>query len=173
MDKLIPIGKRLQDEVIQSVADYIARAETIFARQFKPIEICFDLSGRSAGMYKVFHGKRVIRFNPYHFAKHPEENMLETIPHEVAHYITDQIYGIKNIRPHGKEWQAVMNKFGVEPKRTFSYSLEGIPTRQHKKFNYKCSCTEFKITTRRHHKILRGQAVYSCRHCGENIKQII
>lgn len=170
MNKVIPIGKQLQNEISQAVASYVERAESIFSCKFESIDIRFDLSGRSAGMYKLHRGNRVIRFNPYHFAKYPDENMTETIPHEVAHYITDQVYGIKNIRPHGKEWQALMLKFGIEPKRTFSYSLEGIPTRQHKKHSYKCACAEFEITTRRHNKILKGQATYSCRKCGENIQ---
>ena len=165
-----PIDSVKEREIVTLVDDYIDQAGLIFETKFKPITVLFDLYGRSAGMYKVNMGKRVIRFNPYHFAKYSEENINETIPHEVAHYISDQVYGIKNIRPHGKEWQAIMLKFGVEPKRTFSYSLEGIPTKQHKRYQYSCGCMEFSITTRRHNLILNKKAEYSCRECGKKIK---
>jgi len=172
MKMVEPISNAIQRKIIILVNNYITQAENIFNRQFKPIDILFDLKGRSAGMYKLYRGKRVIRFNPYHFAKYPDENMSETIPHEVAHYIADQVYGIRNIRPHGQEWQALMLKFGVQPKRTFSYSLDGIPTRAHKKFAYRCSCTQYEITTRRHNKIKKGLAAYSCRQCGKKIQYL-
>lgn len=172
MQNIEPVGELTKNEIIERVAEYILRSENIFGQAFKPVEVLFDLTGRSAGMYKVFRGKQVIRFNPYHFSKYLEENMLETIPHEVAHYITDQVYGLRNIRPHGKEWQALMLRFGVEPRRTFSYSLEGIPTRTQKRFPYACSCMQFEITTRRHNSIQKGRMEYRCRQCGSKIKYI-
>jgi len=170
MSIITPINKSKQDDITLLVDDYIDRANHLFGQNISPINVLFDLKGRAAGMYKVTRKQKVIRFNPYHFAKFPEENMNDTIPHEVAHYVTDQIYGLRNIRPHGREWQAVMLKFGLEPKRTFSYSLEGIPTRMHKRHTYACGCMQFEITTRRHNLIQKGKSEYSCRQCGGKIK---
>lgn len=172
MPTVTPINETTQKEIVTLVDDYIDRANYIFGKTFLPIDVIFDLKGRAAGMYKVYRKQKVIRFNPYHFAKFPEENMKETIPHEVAHYITDQVYGIRNIRPHGAEWKALMLKFGVEPKRTFSYSLDGIPTRAHKRHPYSCGCMEFAITTRRHNKIQNQKAEYLCQQCGGKLKYI-
>lgn len=172
MSIVMPINEAVQNEIITLVDYYIDRANHIFDKNFSPINVAFDLKGRAAGMYKVIRSQRVIRFNPYHFAKHHEENMSETIPHEVAHYITDMVYGIRNIRPHGKQWKDLMLKFGVEPKRTYSYSLDGIPTRIHKRHNYSCGCMQFEITTRRHNKIQQKKAEYSCRQCGGKLKYI-
>lgn len=172
MLNVTPISDTAQNKIILLVDDYIDRANHIFEKKFPPIDVVFDLKGRAAGMYKVACNQRVIRFNPYHFAKHPEENMSETIPHEVAHYITDLVYGIRNIRPHGAQWKDLMLKFGVEPKRTYSYSLDGIPTRIHKRHNYSCGCMQFEVTTRRHNKIQQKKAQYSCRQCGGKLKYI-
>lgn len=170
MPLIEPINASIQDEIITLVDDYIDKANSIFKRRFEPIEVLFDLRGRAAGMYKVHGSKKVIRFNPYHFSKFFEENMQETIPHEVAHYITDQVYGLRNIRPHGKQWKMLMLEFGVEPRTTFSYSLDGIPTRKHKRHTYSCGCMQFEITTRRHNIIQKGKAEYACRQCGRKIK---
>jgi len=172
MSIVTPINEVVQNEIIILVDDYIDRANHLFEKNFPPIEVVFDLKGRAAGMYRVARNHRVIRFNPYHFAKHHEENMNETIPHEVAHYITDLVYGLRNIRPHGVQWKDLMLKFGVEPKRTYSYSLDGIPTRIHKRHTYTCGCMKFEITTRRHNKIQQEQAQYSCRQCGGKLKYI-
>ena len=172
MMKISPITTGTENKIIELVNDYIDQASHIFERSFEQIEVRFDLTGRAAGMYKVTPAAKLIRFNPYHFAKFIDENMHETVPHEVAHYISDQVYGLRHIRPHGKEWQAIMWKFGVEPKRTFSYSLEGIPTRVHKRHTYSCDCMQYEITTRRHNNIQSGRAEYSCRQCGSKIKFI-
>lgn len=165
-----PIDENTQGEIIQLVDAYIDQANSIFSAEFPPIDVSFDLKGRAAGMYKVAGTQRIIRFNPYHFSKHYEENMCETIPHEVAHYISDLVYGIRNIRPHGAQWKNLMLEFGVEPNRTFSYCLEGIPTRVHKRHTYTCGCKEFEITTRRHNKIQQQGAAYTCRECGGKLK---
>ena len=170
MPTILPITIAEQKEVITLVDNYIECATDLFKKKFSAIDVMFDLKGRAAGMYKIDKGKRMIRFNPYHFSKYPEENYRETIPHEVAHYIVDQLYGMRNVRPHGKEWQSLMLNFGVEPKRTFSYSLDGIPTKAHKRYAYTCGCMQFEITTRRHNMIQHGKAEYSCQQCGNRIK---
>jgi len=172
MQKNKRLDENNQLNIIQLVNDYIQRSEIIFDRTFKPIDVSFDLSGRAAGMYKVVRGVGQIRFNPDHFEQYPEENWNETIPHEVAHYITDQVFGMRNIRPHGKQWKALMLQFGVEPKRTFSYSLEGIPNRMHKRHPYRCICSQFEITTRRHNTIQNGRADYLCKQCGQKIEYV-
>ena len=167
----IPISVVTQQKIINLTEGYIVQAGDIFNREFNQIDIRFDLTGRAAGMYKVDGRCKQIRFNPDHFATHRQENIRETIPHEVAHYIISEVYGIRNVKPHGLEWQALMRKFGVEPRRTYSYSLDGIPTRQHRRYLYACACREFEITTRRHNSIQSGRAYYTCKDCGDTIKK--
>ena len=161
-----PISTSLQERVIQHTRHFIQSAAEYYQREFKEIPVIFDLSGKAAGMYRVKAGQRVIRYNPYVFAKYFDDNFNETIPHEVAHYVTDVLYGLRKIRPHGNEWKSVMQVFGVKANRTANYDLNGLPTRNFQKFVYHCGCQNYELTSRRHNKILRGTGHYMCRECG-------
>lgn len=163
---IAPIPENLQQQVIQQTRHFIKIASDYYDRSFNEIPVLFDLKGRAAGMYRVRAGQRVIRYNPYIFAKYYSDNLNETIPHEVAHYVTDVLYGLPSIRPHGVEWKSVMQLFGVRANRTANYDLAGLPKRQHQLFNYSCDCRTFELTSRRHNKILRGIGQYQCRDCG-------
>ncbi|MGD2055902.1 MAG: SprT-like domain-containing protein, partial [Gammaproteobacteria bacterium] len=125
----------------------------------------FDLQGRAAGMYRVREGRRWIRYNPWIFARHLEDSLGQTIPHEVAHYVTDILYGLANIRPHGVEWRAVMHALGAEPRATGRYDLEGIPVRGQRRFDYRCDCTTHRLSICRHNRVQRSERTYVCRYC--------
>jgi len=111
-----PIDAGQQRAVHLATERCLRRAGELCGRDFASIPVTFDLTGRSAGMYRVRHGRRSIRYNPYLFAKYFEDNLAVTVPHEVAHYVTDMLYGLHRVRPHGMEWQAVMRSLGVEPR---------------------------------------------------------
>ena len=161
-----PISPILQEQVIERTQHFIKSAGEYYSRSFKDIPVLFDLTGKAAGMYRIKAGQRVIRYNPYVFAKYYDDNYKETIPHEVAHYITDMLYGLRKIRPHGSEWKSVMDVFGVAANRTANYDLSGLPVRKHQIYVYHCGCQNFELTSRRHNKIIRGTGHYMCRDCG-------
>jgi len=164
-----PIDTPFQEKVISTTSQFIARAESLYDRSFRPIPVNFDLKGRTAGMYRVRNGQAEIRYNPFLFAKFPEDNLATTVPHEVAHYITDQVFGLRNIRPHGKEWKSLMAEFGCDASRTCQYDLKGIPVRREARHLYQCSCTTHQLTRRRHNRILRHNVFYLCRICGDKL----
>jgi len=180
MKNIEAINIKQQQQVVRQTHEYIERAEKIFDREFKLIPVKFDLIGRAAGMYKVIQDSRVIRYNPHIFAKYFEDNLALTIPHEVAHYVTDMEYGYRRsslfrrrrIRPHGEEWQNVMSEFGVDATRTCDFNLEGIPQRKHKVFAYACKCKQHELGSRRHNKVIKGKADYFCKHCGDKLNQV-
>lgn len=169
-DSISPITAGQQQQVLNETLRFLDVASDHFLQDFDTIPVLFDLKGKAAGMYRVKMGQRVIRYNPFIFAKYFDDNLQQTIPHEVAHYITDVLFGMRNIRPHGKEWKAVMHVFGVEPNRTASYDLSGVPQRRFDSFIYHCGCQDYALTSRRHNKILRGQGHYLCRDCGGKLK---
>ncbi len=169
MATIEPIDHDQQQRVITRTTDFVRRAGKVFNRPFQVIPVVFNLTGRAAGMYRVRKNEREIRYNPYIFAKYFDDNLAVTVPHEVAHYITDIVYGLRNIRPHGAEWQALMQAFEADASRTCSYDLEGVPVRTHKRFTYQCSCTTHQLTTRRHNNVRRGKARYFCRYCGDEL----
>ena len=171
-----PIGPDEQQQVVDQTEHFIRLGGEFLGRKFDNIPVHFDLKGRTAGMYKVMgRGRRIqrqIRYNPWIFAKYYENNLTVTVPHEVAHYLVDCVYGLRNVRPHGAEWKAVMSSFGVDSRATSTFDLEGIPTRRRQQIDYRCGCKAHQLGVRRHNKVLRGEANYLCRYCGEVLKLV-
>ncbi len=166
-----PISLDQQQLVIERVAELLLQCEQKYNRSLKPLEIRFDLSGRSSGMYVIRQKQKYFRFNPFIFAKYFDDALATTVPHEVAHYVSDILFGIKKIQPHGKEWQAIMHSMGVEPRVTGDYDLTGVPVKRQRRFDYVCACMTHQLTTTRHNKILKNKASYSCQKCGEALKE--
>jgi SprT protein len=104
------------------------------------------------------------------FARYFDDNLQNTIPHEVAHYVVDVLHGMRDTRPHGKEWQKVMHVLGAVPQRTHQYDLQGIPQRRQRRFTYHCGCNVYQLTTRRHNLILNGERRYLCRSCNSELQ---
>jgi SprT protein len=160
-----PIDAQQQQQVIDETGRFVRKAGELFARQFAPLEVHFDLSGTTAGMYKI-HGRRSwVRYNPWIFGKYFSENLRDTVPHEVAHYVVHQVFGWGRVKPHGVEWCTLMEWFEADPEVTFNYDLEGIPRRRQRTHGYRCACREHQLSTTRHNRILRGAGRYRCSYC--------
>ncbi|MCI0655283.1 MAG: SprT-like domain-containing protein [Methylococcaceae bacterium] len=171
MNSIQPLNRGQQNLVTARTAAFIHLAETIFNRHFDRIPVCFDLKGRSAGMYRVTRNQGQIRYNSFIFSKYFADNLAVTVPHEVAHYITDAVYGLRNIRPHGSEWKRLMAQFGADASRTCNYDLNGIPVRRTRRHVYVCGCSTHQLTSVRHNKIQRGTAHYFCRNCRRKLTE--
>jgi SprT protein len=166
-----PLDKIQQQVVRIATYEYIDTARQIYNIEASDIPVNFDLKGRAAGMYRVSNNKREIRYNPHLFSKYYEDNISTTIPHEVAHYITDVLFGLIHIRPHGREWKAVMQDLGATPQVTSNYDLTGIPTRKLKSYSYQCGCTTHQLSATRHNKVSRHISRYHCKRCGTQLKK--
>jgi SprT protein len=170
IDYIAPISDEQRSEVRNLALNYITLAGQIYNKSFSAIPITFDLRGKCAGMYQRKGRERRIRFNPWLFAKYYKHSNEQTVPHEVAHYITDCLWRFRRVKPHGKEWQSVMQTFGVEPKVTGSFDLTGIPTKQCQRFSYSCGCKINQISLIRHRRVQSGQAEYRCKDCRQLLK---
>jgi SprT protein len=166
-----PITSAQQQQVIVRVTELLQQCHQHFNHAFQPIDIRFDLRGRTSGMYVVKNKQRYLRFNPFIFAKYFADSMASTVAHEVAHYVADVLFGHKNIKPHGKEWQAIMYTLGVEPRVTGNYDLSGIPIKRQRRFHYRCNCMTHELTAVRHNRIVNGTARYFCRQCNGALLQ--
>jgi len=164
-----PLDEQQHEQVRRATVNCLQQAGQLF--QFSPqsVAVTFDLTGSAAGMYRVRGAERVIRYNPYIFAKFFANNLAVTVPHEVAHYVTDRLYGLRNIRPHGAEWKTVMHSLGADPSVTARYDLSGVPVRRQRRYSYRCECSTHQLSSCRHNKIQRGQSSYLCRRCGSAI----
>ena len=167
-----PISQCQQAEVADVTLGYIQRASQLYSTRFAVIPILFDLRGKSSGMYQRTGDQKKIRFNPWLFAKDFQQSIAETVPHEVAHYITDCLWTKVSVKPHGCEWQSVMKVLGVSPKVTGNYDLTGVPVKQYQRVAYHCVCQVHQLTLIRHRRILSGRARYHCRTCRGLLKAV-
>lgn len=149
-----------------------------FYRLKQPLpEIDLSLKGRAAGQARWRWKKGrftrpvmdqlCIRLNLDAYRLDMQEMLEETIPHEVAHLITQILHGYKKIAPHGAEWRAVMSDcFGItQARRTHDLTLPRA-RKVSRRFLYRCQCDrEHLLTSIRHNRIRRG-TVYLCRQCG-------
>ncbi len=165
-----PINAAQRARVVSETQIYIERAAQIVSKAIPMLPVTFDLTGRACGMYRVRGRMREIRYNPYIFAKYFADNLAVTVPHEVAHYVVDRLYGRRKCRPHGVQWQALMESFGVDASRTANYDLSGIPLRTQRQFSYHCGCRQHLFSTRRHRKVARGESLYHCRYCRNEVR---
>ena len=160
-----PLSREQRRRVVEATCATIAQASELYDRGFAEIPVTFELRGRAAGMYVVRGGQRIIRYNPHIFARYFSDNLVNTVPHEVAHYVTEVLYGLRRVRPHGPEWRAVMRAFGVEPATTCRYDLDGIPVRRQRRYSYQCGCMTHSVSAVRHRRSQDGLARYHCRRC--------
>ncbi len=160
-----PIGNSQRQLVLAHTDFFVKQAEDIFERRFKRIPVLFDLSGTTAGMFRLHGRRREIRYNPWIFAKYFEENLRDTVPHEVAHYIIYATFGDQGIKPHGQQWRDLMTCFGADPGVTFNMDLEGVPQRRQRTHPYRCDCRLHELSTTRHNRVQRRRGEYLCRYC--------
>ncbi|MCK5395745.1 MAG: SprT-like domain-containing protein [Gammaproteobacteria bacterium] len=168
-----PLSTEKQQLVIEETQACIDQATNLFGVKDTGVEIVFNLKGRTAGMYrvkcKIIQHKREIRYNPFIFSKYFDDNFKTTIPHEVAHYISDLIYGLRNIKPHGKEWKEIMQAFNADATVTANYDLTGIPQNNKTLYTYECGCREHQIGAIRHNRIKNQHGKYICSLCKQTL----
>ena len=168
MSHIKPIPSSQQEQIIAATEARIIQAGKQLDYVFESIPVVFDLIGRAAGMYKVYKSRRMIRYNPYLFAKYFSENVSVTVPHEVAHYVVDVLYGMNKTQPHGKEWRSIMALFKADASVTCRFDLDGIPAKKYQRFDYSCSCRTHQLTRIRHNRTLKGIR-YHCRSCKKEL----
>lgn len=142
-------------------------AESYFNRSFKRPDISFKLRGQKAGVAHIC--ENLLRFNPVLYEANREHFLLHTVAHEVAHIVSYKLYG-NNIRPHGPQWQAVMqNVYQLPPHRCHNYAVQRTP-RTH--YLYRCGCPErdaFALSAQRHARVNKGMH-YLCKACNTRLR---
>lgn len=162
--KAPPVPRDVQFRALQTTARYVLLARQLYGKNFPMPTVAFDLRGKTAG--QAFLGRNLIRYNAVLLVENEADFEADTIPHEVAHLIADQVYG-RAIAAHGTQWQSVMHRFGVTPRRTHDYDVSnstvgGI-------HRYVCGCgTVFQLGPRKHKQAARG--LIACRKCGGRLR---
>jgi SprT protein len=137
------------------------QAEAFFKRTFARPTVSFKLRGQKAGVAHLT--ENLLRFNPQLYQENREDFLRQTVPHEVAHLVAHQLFGLR-IQPHGDEWQLIMRGvYELPPRRCHTYAVK---RRQVSRFIYRCSCPdgEFPFSAQRHALVAKGRR-YLCRRC--------
>jgi SprT protein len=157
------------ERVVHRTEELTALGAHLIGRATAPPRIAFDLRGQAAGQFRVAAaGEPTIRYNRVLLARHETQFLAETVPHEVAHYLAYLRFG-HGVRPHGPEWQQIMQGLGADPRRCHDFDVTGLATRRIRRHRYHCRCGEHELSSIRHHRVLRG-ASYICRRCGQPLR---
>lgn len=153
------------------VRETLNKASDLYDKEFPLIPIRHDIKGKTAGQFCTRNGGmlKYLRFNPV-LAKENKDTFDSTVVHEVAHYVTRELSKGRYVKPHGPEWKSVMKQLGIrQPKTCHSMNTDNVATRKGKTFNYTCGCTDFKLSSIRHNRSMKG-ITYHCKKCGSNLK---
>lgn len=149
--------------VLNKIDSCYQHAECRLNRIFPRPTINFNQRGKAAGSARLQTNE--LRFNPILLQENQQHFITHTVPHEVAHLLTYQLYG--RTKPHGKEWQQIMQQiFGLAAKTTHQYDVSSVKGAT---FTYACQCKDHHLTIRRHNKIVRDNIKYICRFCRQSL----
>lgn len=131
----------------------------------------FNLKGKVAGTANS--NKNEIRINYILLKENTEHFIKQTLGHEYAHLITDNLY-LSNLisKPtaHGHDWKKVMRQLKLRPDRCHNYDTTNSSTKKQRRWKYTCGCIDrpHMISTTIHNRI-RGGRKYRCQRCKKPI----
>lgn len=145
------------------VTEALERAREVYPGLPAP-GVWFDLKGASAGQAHL--GRGGLRFNPVLLRENRGIFFAEVIPHELAHWLVFHLQDGPRLKPHGREWQAVMRElFALAPRVTHRLDLSRARPAP---YRYRCRCREHYFTPQRHAQRKKGRR-YRCRQCAETL----
>lgn len=148
--------------VLQRVEECLVMARKHYGIDLPWIECLFDITGSTAGKYCTKGTRRWFRFNRGLIEHNLNHFIVDTIPHEVSHYVCRSIWGRK-VKSHGNEWKSVMRDvYKLEPTRCHSMDTQSLTVT----FEYTCDCPDqvHKLSKRQHYRALRNPTTH-CLKC--------
>lgn len=145
------------------VTEALERAREVYPGLPAP-GVWFDLKGASAGQAHL--GRGGLRFNPVLLRENRAIFFAEVIPHELAHWLVFHLQDGPRLKPHGREWQAVMRElFALVPRVTHRLDVSRARPAP---YRYRCRCGDHHFTPQRHAQRQKGRR-YRCRQCADTL----
>ena len=152
-------------KIIEAVEKYMNIAKKHFHDKtlHAPV-IQYSKRGTTAGT--ATYSSNSVNFNMGIYNENVETFLSTTVPHEVAHLISYQVFG-RDGTGHGRNWKFIMEHvFGVAAKRCHSYNVAHHKTRKVRRdWVYQCKCRTHNLSTIKHNKFQEGRSSYRCIHC--------
>lgn len=151
--------RQLKMQIQRRLRQCLQQSEQFFHRTFPMPDISYDVRGVKAGV--AYLQQNCIKLNRTLLLENPEEFIRQVVPHELAHLIVYQVFG--RVKPHGKEWQAVMTElFGLPADTCHQFDVQNV---RGKTFAYRCDCRQHLLSARRHHNVQQKKMLYLCKTC--------
>jgi predicted SprT family Zn-dependent metalloprotease len=141
------------EQINQKISDLIKLAEKRIGRPLPPIDVRFDLRGRSAGQALRRGTQYAMRFNIDMVNNNSFDVILkDVVPHELAHIVCMFTGADKG---HGRVWRNTCIALGGTGERC--HKEEVIPARITEKFIYRTTCGKSVAVGKvRHNRIQQG-----------------
>ena len=114
-------------------------------------------AGRAQGTCRIYLNRDLLH-------THPAEQLYDTLPHELAHCIVHAIHDHR-CKPHGAEWQDIMQLLGREPTRCHRMEQPDLVRKKQNRHTYVCACNEHHLSTTLHHQIIIKGRNRKCSRC--------
>jgi SprT protein len=164
------VPSSVQRDVEVRIQEGINKASEHFGRKFKFPTLSYDVKGKTAG-YATYQ-KNHIRLNAQLLIENKEKFIARTVPHELGHLITWEVYkddpsfrSYKRIAHHGSHWKRVCRIIGMDDvTRTHSYDVSKSTARKNKQYVWQCNnCGDLmSVSKAKHTKMLGGHYHHKC-----------
>lgn len=171
MNSITKVSREHKLMVETVVLDCLDKAQRKFGvhKVTKIPEIRYTTKGSAAGWACWNWGEPYIGINPILLNENPDEMINVTVPHEVAHIVTEEVWNGHPHKAHGKEWAYVMNVFGLKAERCHKMDVSTIRRMRGGEHIYRCSCRTHSLGKIKHNRIKRDGVVYRCKHCRSDL----
>lgn len=149
-------------EINQAIEAAFQKAEAAFGRKFDRAKVSTQMRSGADRAGDACIRTRTIRINREIYARNPSHVLNETCPHEVAHIVAVDLYGMQAWN-HGRYWQHVMRKLGKDPKRCHNLVTQSFLRRP----IYQCNCCnkQIEVSPATHGRLIRGKSVLKSCKC--------
>jgi SprT protein len=152
-------------EVNAKMDECYAILEKHFGVKLSRPTVRYDLEGHVAG-YALIR-ENAIRLNLHLISTHRDDMINNTLPHEIAHIVTYQIY--PSATAHGRHWASVMWVLGLPADRCHTYETKAARVRK-REYHYECGCPEGHLVTKTIHNRIQQGRMYTCRKCHTRLR---
>lgn len=167
------VSTEIRQRVNQKIEQCIEVAKNAYRlSEVRFPKVGYRLTGTSAG--RAHYITWEVEFNAALLTENVDEFIETTVPHEIAHLITDLVYPEAHSRaygkkrsPHGAEWRSVMRTLGVaNPQRCHTFDVASVSNRK-PRTEYLCvACGKQYMLSAKMIGMIMGGSVRRCK-CGQ------